>query len=102
MTPSSTPLTALLTAQIRATGPLTVAEFMTLALQHPEHGYYRRQEAVGAAADFVTAPEISQVFGELMKFLQIGNLSQIFSIYFHYLFHFPYFSYGELRSWCEL
>ncbi|MAW51685.1 MAG: SAM-dependent methyltransferase [Geminicoccus sp.] len=66
MTPSSTPLTALLTAQIRATGPLTVAEFMTLALQHPEHGYYRRQEAVGAAADFVTAPEISQVFGELI------------------------------------
>ena len=33
------PLTDLLKAQIRATGPLTVPEFMTLALQHPEHGY---------------------------------------------------------------
>ena len=62
----NTPLTELLKSQIRATGPLTVPEFMTLALQHPEHGYYRKQEAIGASADFVTAPEISQVFGELI------------------------------------
>lgn len=66
MAQSATPLTDLLKAQIRATGPLTVPEFMTLALQHPEHGYYTRQEAIGASADFVTAPEISQVFGELI------------------------------------
>ena len=63
---TDTPLAEILKAQIRATGPLTVPEFMTLALQHPEHGYYRKQEAIGAQADFVTAPEISQVFGELV------------------------------------
>lgn len=52
--------------QISAGGPLTVAQFMALALLDPQGGYYRQAEAVGRDGDFVTAPEVSQVFGELL------------------------------------
>ncbi len=47
-------------------GPITVAEYMELALSHPEHGYYTTREPFGASGDFTTAPEVSQMFGELI------------------------------------
>jgi NADH dehydrogenase [ubiquinone] 1 alpha subcomplex assembly factor 7 len=60
-----TALAALLIQRIRLAGPITVADYMAECLLHPVHGYYTTREPFGAAGDFITAPEISQMFGEL-------------------------------------
>ncbi|MBK5933801.1 SAM-dependent MidA family methyltransferase [Rhodovulum imhoffii] len=61
-----TPLADLLTRRIAATGPIGVADFMAECLLHPGHGYYTTRDPFGVAGDFTTAPEISQMFGELL------------------------------------
>lgn len=61
-----TPLADLLARRIAATGPITVADYMAECLLHPAHGYYATRDPFGAAGDFTTAPEISQMFGELL------------------------------------
>jgi NADH dehydrogenase [ubiquinone] 1 alpha subcomplex assembly factor 7 len=59
-------LSDLIARRIRALGPMSIAEFMREALQHPRFGYYATRDPLGAEGDFITAPEASQVFGELV------------------------------------
>ena len=61
-----TELEAILQQIIEREGPIPVARFMQLALTHPEHGYYMKGDPLGVAGDFTTAPEVSQMFGELI------------------------------------
>jgi SAM-dependent MidA family methyltransferase len=61
-----TALADLLAARIAASGPITLADYMADCLLHPQHGYYATRDPFGAGGDFTTAPEISQMFGELL------------------------------------
>ena len=64
--PLVTPLGRKLAARIARFGPMTLADYMAAVLTDPEHGYYTTRDPLGAAGDFTTAPEISQMFGELV------------------------------------
>ena len=61
-----TALAQVLAARIRAHGPMSLADYMADCLLHPQHGYYTTQNPFGTGGDFITAPDISQMFGELL------------------------------------
>ena len=52
--------------RIAASGPMTFAEFMEVALYHPQGGYYTGPERVGASGDFYTSPSVHPAFGALI------------------------------------
>ncbi|WP_286828638.1 MULTISPECIES: class I SAM-dependent methyltransferase [Kordiimonas] len=59
-----TPLANILARRIEASGPISLADYMAECLMHPKHGYYQRERVFGQDGDFITAPEVSQMFGE--------------------------------------
>jgi SAM-dependent MidA family methyltransferase len=60
------PLEAEIRRRIAAAGPMPVTEYMALCLADPTHGYYTTRDPLGAGGDFITAPEVSQMFGEML------------------------------------
>jgi NADH dehydrogenase [ubiquinone] 1 alpha subcomplex assembly factor 7 len=60
------PLEQIIREIIATQGAISLATYMELALQHPTYGYYRVREPLGRSGDFITAPEVSQMFGEMV------------------------------------
>jgi NADH dehydrogenase [ubiquinone] 1 alpha subcomplex assembly factor 7 len=66
VTTEFSPLLSEIKKLIRSSGPMPVWRYMELCLMHPQHGYYVSRDPLGREGDFTTAPEVSQMFGELL------------------------------------
>lgn len=67
----------LIASHIRQQGPMGLGDYMALCLGHPQYGYYMTRDPFGAAGDFTTAPEISQMFGEMIAAWIIDTWDQM-------------------------
>ncbi len=72
-----TPLEIEIRALIADEGPIPVSRYMALCLGHPRYGYYITRDPLGAKGDFTTAPEISQMFGELLGLWAVATWQQM-------------------------
>lgn len=63
-----------LASKIKTSGPVTVAEFMKSVLTNPISGYYMKRDVFGTEGDFITSPEISQLFGEVRSLLYLEDM----------------------------
>ncbi|MEP9352929.1 SAM-dependent methyltransferase [Xanthobacter sp. KR7-65] len=73
----TTPLGEEIALLIAAEGPMPVSRYMALCLGHPRHGYYITRDPLGARGDFTTAPEITQMFGELLGLWAVAAWQQM-------------------------
>lgn len=72
----TTPLADKIKTLIRMNGPISVTDYFALCLADPDYGYYRTREPFGAGGDFITAPEISQLFGEMVGIFMVHAWQQ--------------------------
>jgi SAM-dependent MidA family methyltransferase len=77
MSDTRTPLDIDIRRRIAAAGPMPVGQFMALCLADPQHGYYVTRDPLGAGGDFTTAPEVSQMFGELIGLWMVNVWQQL-------------------------
>ena len=71
------PLKEVIKNELRASAgvPMSLARFMELGLQHPQHGYYSTKDKIfNKGGDFTTSPEISQMFGESLGIWMIAAM----------------------------
>ena len=66
-----------LAALISESGPIPVDQFMMMVLTDPEDGYYTQSDPIGARGDFITAPEVSQMFGELLGLWAVDSWQRL-------------------------
>ena len=88
----TTPLSEKIKTIIRHSGPLSVTDYFAICLADPQHGYYMTREPFGRTGDFITAPEISQLFGEMLGIFMVPLCGWFFSGSFT----------GEFSSWFSL